>query len=311
MTVTAHGGTGGGVNTAGPTAGAGGAGGTGSANTTHHDGGAGAAGATTGGGGGSSAGSAAAGNAGSGATAGAAVTGGGPGGAGATGGSVVNGSTPASGPGGGGGGADSGSSLGAGGAGQGGQVKLTYTVSIAQTQVLPMVPIQVQATWNAVTYTLFTGYADAWTDDGTNYAGNYDEVIVTATDAFKVFTNVTLAALGSPVGAGEDSGARVNRILDAASWSPVARAITTGDTTVQATSFDDTVLSLLQLTADTELGELYVDGPGNLTFRHRLGLLTDTRSNTPQAVFGDSPGTVQTAGTERAYTQVSPAPRMM
>src|SRR4029077_16432349 len=89
------------------------------------------------------------------------------------------------------------------------------------------------------------------------------------------------------------------------SWSPSARNITTGDSTVQATSFDDTVMSLLQLTADTELGELYVDGSGNLTFRHRLGLITDARSNTPQGVFGDSPGTSHPAGTELKYEKVS------
>jgi hypothetical protein len=306
-TVTAHGGTGGGVNTAGPTAGPGGTGGTGSSNTTHHNGGAGAAGASVGGGGGSSAGPAAAGNAGSTSTAGPAVTGGGPGGDGATGGAVVNGSTPASGPGGGGGGADSGTKLGAGGYGQAGQITLTYTVSVAQTQVLPMVPVQIQATWNSVTYPLFSGYADAWTDDGTNYAGHYDEVILTASDAFKIFSNINLPTLVSAVGAGEDSGARVNRVLDAAGWSSSLRAIDTGDTNQQGTTYGDTAMDELQLTSDTELGALYMDASGNVTFRHRQALLLDTRSNTPQAVFGDLPGTVETDGTEEKYFQVSRA----
>jgi hypothetical protein len=302
VTVLANGGSGG---TAGAGGGGGaGAGGTGSTNTTHHDGGAGAAGTTGhGGGGGSAAGPAAAGNAASGSTGGVAVTGGGPGGSGGT-STSQNGGTPANGPGGGGGGADSTTTNAKGGAGQSGQVVLTYSTATAETQVLPMVPIKIQATWNSVTYNLFTGYADSWADAGTNFAGRYGEVTLSATDAFKVFSGITLAELGSPVGAGEDAGARVSRILDAAGWSPSLRSITTGDTTLQATALGDTAMSLLQLAADSELGDLYVDGAGNLVFRHRLGKLTDSRSTTPQAVFGDIPGTVETDGTEIAYQLV-------
>jgi hypothetical protein len=299
-TVTAHGGS-------RTTTTAGGAGGTGSSNTTHFDGGAGGTmtGLLTqsGGGGGGSGGTASAGNAAVHTTGAVAVTGGGPGGNGGL--ANFNGSSPTTGPGGGGGCGGVGAMHG--GASASGQVRITYVLSGTFTQVLPMVPVQIQATWSGTTYTLFTGYADSWSDQGDNYAGNYDEVILTATDAFKVLAGKTLATLGSSVGAAEDSGARVNRILDAAGWSSTARNVTTGDTTLQATSFGDTALNLLQLTADSELGELYVDGPGNLTFRHRLGLLQDTRSNTPQAVFGDSPGTVETAGTEIKYLKVSRA----
>jgi hypothetical protein len=304
VTVTANGGSGGVAGGAGGGGGTGGAGGTGSTNTTHHDGGAGAAGGIGySGGGGSSAGTAAAGNAGSTHTGGAAVTGGGPGANGASASGGGAGSTPSSGPGGGGGGGVEGGKVPApaGGNGAAGQVKIAYTVSTAQTQVLPMVPIQITATWNSVTYPLFYGYADSWADNGQNYAGRYAEVTLNATDAFKIFSNINLAELGSPVGGGEDSGARVSRILDAASWSPSLRAIDTGDSGQQATSFGDTVMGLLQLTSDTELGSLYVDGSGNVTFRHRLAYLSDTRSNTPQGVFGDSPGTVETDGTELRY----------
>ena len=58
----------------------------------------------------------------------------------------------------------------------------------------------------------------------------------------------------------------------------------------QATSLGSDALSLLQLTADTEIGELYMDGTGSVVFRHRHAVLTDTRSITPQAVFGDAGG---------------------
>jgi hypothetical protein len=93
----------------------------------------------------------------------------------------------------------------------------------------------------------------------------------------------------------------VNRVLDAAGWDPSARIVDQGDSLVQATTLGGSALSLLQLTADTEIGSLYADGSGNVVFRHRQALLEDPRSQVPQAVFGDLPGTVHSAGTELAY----------
>jgi len=127
-TVTAHGGG------AGNTSGTAGSAGSGSSNSTHHGGGAGGSSAGKsdgGGGGGASGGTGAAGGAGGGAStssagAGAsAVSGGGPGANGGD--SASSGSAPSSGPGGGGGGGGTGS----GGAGHAGQVRITYTTSLA------------------------------------------------------------------------------------------------------------------------------------------------------------------------------------
>jgi hypothetical protein len=68
---------------------------------------------------------------------------------------------------------------------------------------------------------------------------------------------------------------------------------------VQATTLEGNALDLLFLTADTELGEVYIDGAGKLVFRNRLAILTDTRSNTSQATFGDS-------GSELPYHDITP-----
>jgi hypothetical protein len=43
----------------------------------------------------------------------------------------------------------------------------------------------------------------------------------------------------------------------------------------------------LQLVQDTEQGEFYIDAQGRAVFRNRKALLTDTRSKTSQATFGD------------------------
>ena len=178
-------------------------------------------------------------------------------------------------------------------------------VAAGATELNAMVPVRVRAMWNGVTYPLFWGFADAWTDNGVNYAGRYAETVLSATDAQKVLNGITLPAAGA-VGAGETSGARITRILGAAMWytGSAYRSVATGDSTVQAYAGGDTAWNLMQVTADSEIGELYVSGSGQLVFRNRHAILTDTRSNTPQAVFGDAPGTAEAAGTEVPYYQV-------
>jgi hypothetical protein len=71
---------------------------------------------------------------------------------------------------------------------------------------------------------------------------------------------------------------------------------------LQGTTYGDTPNNLIQVAADTEVGEFYVDGSGNVTFRHRSGVYTDTRSTVVQAVLGDRQGTAEADGTELPYT---------
>jgi hypothetical protein len=138
-----------------------------------------------------------------------------------------------------------------------------------------------------IVYDLFRGYADAW-QIGYRQP-SYSEVVLTATDGFKVLESYDRAASGS-VGASEDSGARVSRILNSAAWEISDRLIAVGDTTVQATTLEGTALTELYLVVDTEIGEGYIDGAGRYVFRNRNALLEDFRSNTPQATFGDGGG---------------------
>lgn len=175
------------------------------------------------------------------------------------------------------------------------------------SNVRPMVPVRMRAVFGSAAYQVFSMFADNWADDGVNYAGHYAQVTVSATDGTKVLGGITIPALDVPAGDGELSGDRVKRILDAAGWYTDHRTIAAGNSAVQGTSLGDTALSLLQLTSDSEVGELYVDGAGNLVFRSRHAILTDTRSASPQGVFGDQPGTVEASGTEEAFTQAQRA----
>jgi hypothetical protein len=160
-------------------------------------------------------------------------------------------------------------------------------VSGGATQVTPMRAARVRATWAGVTYDIARGFADAWGIDYTPPA--YSRVTLTCTDAFKVLANNDRAAAGA-AGAGENTGARVGRILDSAGWPSADRIIDTGSSTLQATTLDGSALTELQMAVDSELGELYVDGAGRVVFRSRAATLTDTRSVTPQAVFGPAVG---------------------
>jgi hypothetical protein len=171
-----------------------------------------------------------------------------------------------------------------------------------------MIPFRARAVYASTEYHLFSGFTDSWGTAGTNWGPLYSETTVSATDGFKILAGITIPAVppgAGSAGAGEDTGARITRILNAAQWYTDHRKIDTGDTVVQGTLFGDTALNLLQLTADNETGVLYIDGSGNLTFRHRHAILTDTRSTTVQAIFGDSPGTVHGALTELPYQAVT------
>lgn len=158
-------------------------------------------------------------------------------------------------------------------------------VSGGVTQVTPMRAVRIRALHAGTYYDLWRGYADSW--DYSYPADNLTTCTLQCTDGTKVLAaNDRLA--GGSVGSGEDSGARISRILDSAGWNTSDRIIATGDTTLQATTLASNSLTEIQLVQDTELGEFYMDGAGRAVFRNRRGIVEDSRSNTSQATFGDA-----------------------
>jgi hypothetical protein len=94
----------------------------------------------------------------------------------------------------------------------------------------------------------------------------------------------------SPVGAGEDTGARLERWADEAQWPAELRDIDTGNTTLQATTLAGNARDGMLRTVDTEIGEMYFDGLGNLRFRRRHAMYLDTRSAVSQGTFSNKRG---------------------
>lgn len=176
-------------------------------------------------------------------------------------------------------------------------------VAGGRSLVEAMVRVRLRAIWDGTSYALFWGYADDFAPD---YQGNdWTYVTLTATDPTKVLAALERDA-ATPAGAGEDSGTRAGRILDSAAWPASDRLISTGDTTLQATDLSGNANAELQLVQDTELGEAYFDRQGRAVFRNRQAMLTETRSNTSQATFGD--GGYAATG-EIPYADVKPSKR--
>lgn len=171
-------------------------------------------------------------------------------------------------------------------------------VAAGVTQVTPMRAMRIRAIWSGITYDIWRGFADEWR---IQYADpSWSQVVLSGTDAFKVLANFNRAA-GPAVGAGEDASARVNRILDSIGWSATDRFINMDSfaggvtnplspTTLQATTLADNTLTELRLTADSEIGELYIDGAGRVAFRIRQAMMIAGRSVTSQVSFGDGGG---------------------
>jgi hypothetical protein len=157
-------------------------------------------------------------------------------------------------------------------------------VTAGITEVEPERRLRILAEWNGTVYPLFYGYVDDWSPD---YQGSFwTYVTVTATDGSKLLDkDRPLPSLIA--GSGEYSGARIGRILTSLGWPTADRQIDTGAMTLQGTELSGNGMSELQLVQDTELGEFFINPDGKATFRDRLSMLTDPRSTTSQATFGD------------------------
>lgn len=160
-------------------------------------------------------------------------------------------------------------------------------VAAGATQVKAGRKIRLRAVWAGVAYDLFAGFL---TEPQLTYVNKgMATTTMLGTDGTEVLSNYDQNA-GGVVGTGEDTGARINRIATNAGWPSEERNIATGATTVQGTDLSANAWAEIVRTSDTELGEVYFDVDGKLTFRNRHAISTDTRSNTSQATFGDEPG---------------------
>lgn len=152
--------------------------------------------------------------------------------------------------------------------------------------VRPRVGVRVRATWNSTTYGLWRGYVSSWQDVWDREGLNPTSVISCGGPA-----SILAAWNGQPVpavGDRESSGARVSRILTAASAAPFGSSIAAGNVPLTATDLSGNGLAQVQDVVDAEGGAFWFDGNGVAVFEDRSSLVRNSRSNTSQVTFSDA-----------------------
>lgn len=120
--------------------------------------------------------------------------------------------------------------------------------------------------------------------------GTVDEVCVwdgTSVTAARIAAHAAASIYGW---AGDDTGERVARLLDLKGWPPFLRNISTGISILGPASWSagESVLSVLQNWAATEVGAFFIGKSGEIVWRSRHFPLLDSSATTTQATFGDA-----------------------
>jgi len=151
----------------------------------------------------------------------------------------------------------------------------------------PMKKVQISATFNSVTYPIFSGFITSYV---TTYPGeSAEDVAITTIQAVDAFRLATVAQISTVTDstAGQLSGTRINKILDEIDWPTSQRDIDAGLTTMQADpGTNRTALQALTTVATSEYGALYVDANNSFIFQDR-SVTVGSIGGTP-TVFADN-----------------------
>jgi len=144
----------------------------------------------------------------------------------------------------------------------------------------PMRKVTITATWNGTTYPIFAGYITSFDTTTPRDVGEIVFTTIQAVDGFRLFANAQITTVPTTP-AGQTSGTRIGKILDAIGWPTGMRDIDAGQTTVQSDpSSLRTALGAMQTVTSTEYGSLYMDGFGNVVFQDRQ-LTSSSVAGTP------------------------------
>jgi hypothetical protein len=171
-------------------------------------------------------------------------------------------------------------------------------------KLLPLRKIQIFADFQGTRYPLFYGFITSYTTQFTKGVDDYSKVILQCVDGFRLLNNQSFSTLAGAA-AGDKTGARITELLDQSGWTASARAIDTGDSTVQADSGEANrvYLDALQLVGDkTEFGGLYIDKIGNINFLSRTTL--SNRAAQPSVSYSDDGTAIGYQGIELQHDDV-------
>lgn len=154
-------------------------------------------------------------------------------------------------------------------------------------QLQPLRKLRISATVGSTNYYLFSGYT-------TGYNYSYDQaenmayVDISASDAFRLFNLANVQTITGQA-AGQDTGTRVDKILDTVSFPTTMRDIQTGNSlTVADPATLRTSLSALQNAEFSEQGALYCNTAGDIVFKNRNTVIASAGATPVQ--FNQSTG---------------------
>ena len=149
----------------------------------------------------------------------------------------------------------------------------------------PMRKVAISATYNSITYPIFSGFITSYTTTTPRNANDIAYTTITAVDAFRLAQNAQISTVTGAVA--QLSGARVNKLLDQIAWPVTMRDVDAGLTTLQADpGTARTTLAALTTVANSEYGAIYVGKNGYFVFQDR-SVTAGSVGGTP-VVFNDN-----------------------
>lgn len=176
------------------------------------------------------------------------------------------------------------------------------------SQLRPGLPIRAQLAYaDGSADVLFRGWVDTWVPELGD--GTWSTVKVTATDGIERLQAPGPAAV-DPVGEGDSTPGRLNRILDNIGWDGGRNIFDDGTAaTLQATTMSAAPWSDMLLAADSDGGYLFISSPGDVTYLRRNQIATGTQhkfdsSGTVAGAYPVLPGVVFSYDREQIYNQI-------
>ncbi len=144
-------------------------------------------------------------------------------------------------------------------------------------------------------YYLYSGYITSYDNSFRLGVDEISSVTLQCVDAFRLFQNVNITTVAG-TSAGQTTGARIENLLNLASYPSSQRIIDIGDSTVQADpATARTLLAACQTIEQTELGGFFIDPEGSAVFLSR-STVSEKADQTP-LMFNDD-------GTNIAYQSI-------
>ena len=152
--------------------------------------------------------------------------------------------------------------------------------SIYYPYLTPMRKLRVSATTSTSSHFLFSGYVEAYKYTYPQSSTELGYVDIICSDAFRL---MQLAGVTTVTGGtlGQDTGARIGKILDMMQWPINMREIDTGNSTCIADPGTSRAgLEAIKNAEFSEQGAAYISAEGNLVFKNRTNVIK-AAGNTP------------------------------